>query len=93
MPGGDADGMYDDILDDGLLETLIVLGLAGALVFLIYYRNQRQVAHRRNEGLGEAAQHQPGQAVAQPRAQEDRGFFPQPGDPDFNNWVAGGIGH
>ncbi|KAJ5682693.1 hypothetical protein N7462_005858 [Penicillium macrosclerotiorum] len=23
----------------------------------------------------------------------DRGFFPQPGDPEFGQWVAGGVGH
>lgn len=90
MPGGDADGMYDDILDDGILETLIVLGLAGALVFLIYYRNQRQMVHRRNEEVA-AAGHQ--EVPQGPPPAEDRGLFPQPGDPNFNDWVAGGIGH
>ena len=87
MPGGDADGMYDDIIDDGILESLIIIGLAGALVFLIYYRQQRQLAHRRNEEAEAAArrEHAP--------PQEDRGLFPQPGDPEFNQWVAGGIGH
>jgi SEL1 protein len=92
MPGGDADGMYDDVIDDGFLETLLVLGLAGALVFLLYYRQQRALAHRRNEEA--AAGHQEAQAAPQgQQPQEDRGLFPQPGDPNFNDWVAGGIGH
>ncbi|TVY84737.1 Protein sel-1-like protein [Lachnellula suecica] len=95
MPGGDADGLYDDIIDDGFLESLIILGLAGALVFLIYYRNQRQQVHRRQE---EAARAQQGnQQAAGGQAQQpqggDRGLFPQPGDPEFGQWAAGGVGH
>merc|ERR1711977_796572 len=70
MPGGDADGMYDDIIDDGIVESILIIVLAAALVFLTYYRQQRQQAHRRDNGL-----------------------FPQPGDPDFGQWVAGGVGH
>jgi SEL1 protein len=89
MPGGDSDGMYDDFAEDGLLETAGILILAGALVFLFWYRQQQQLAHRRN---GEAGGQQGGQPQAQqPRG--DQGLFPQPGDPDFNQWVAGGIGH
>jgi len=94
MPGGDADGLYEDLIDDGLLESFIIIGLAAALVFLIYYRQQRQLAHRRGE---EAANNAPqgNQPVAdvQPAQQEDRGLFPQPGDPDYGQWVAGGFGH
>ena len=93
MPGGDADGFYDDIIDDGILESFIIIGLAAALVFLIYYRQQHQQAHRRGE---EAARVQQGEQPApegQQQPQEDRGLFPQPGDPDFGQWVAGGVGH
>lgn len=89
MPGGDADGLYDDPLDDGILESFIIIGLAAALVFLIYYRQQHQLAHRRDE----AARGQQGDQPAQDQAQEDRGLFPQPGDPEFGQWVAGGVGH
>lgn len=89
MPGGDADGMYDDIIDDGILESLIIIMLAGALVFLIYWRQQHQLRHR---GEQQAAEAQQGQQNQQ-HQQQDRGLFPQPGDPDFNAWVAGGIGH
>ena len=92
MPGGDADGMYDDILDDGILESLVIIGLAAALVFLIYYRQQHQLAHRQNE----AARAQPEEQAVEGQQQEaagERGLFPQPGDPDFAPWVAGGVGH
>lgn len=89
MPGGDADGMYDDIMDDGILESLIIITLAGALVFLIYYRQQRQLAaaHGGNQQQGGNQQAPPGQEA------QDRGLFPQPGDPEFGQWVAGGVGH
>jgi SEL1 protein len=90
MPGGDADGLYEDILDDGLLETLLMIGLAGALVFLIWYRQQQQLAHRQQN---EAANGQNAAGFNGQQQQEDRGLFPQPGDPEFNQWVAGGVGH
>lgn len=94
MPGGDSDGFYEDaIIDDGILESLVIIGLAAALVFLIYYRNQAQAAARREQ---EARARQGGQPVAaqvpEPQGQ-DRGLFPQPGDPEFGQWVAGGVGH
>ena len=93
MPGGDADALYDDIIDDGILESFIIIGLAAALVFLIYYRQQRQLAHRRGEDAARAQQDgQPAGDGQQPH-QQDRGMFPQPGDPEFGQWVAGGIGH
>ncbi|RFU26642.1 hypothetical protein B7463_g9708, partial [Scytalidium lignicola] len=83
MPGGDADGLYEDIIDDGVLESFIIIGLAAALVFLVYYRQQRQAMHRREEARAQGAQGMDGQ---QPIPQ-DRGFFPQPGDPEFNQWL------
>lgn len=83
--------MYDELIDDGIIESLIILTLAGALVFLIYYRQQRQLAHGRNEADG--AGEQENAQVAQRQQPQDRGLFPQPGDPDFRQWVAGGVGH
>ena len=91
MPGGDTDGMYDELIDDGIIESLIILTLAGALVFLIYYRQQRQLAaHGRNEADGGGQENQP---PAQGQQPQDRDLFPQPGDPEFGQWVAGGVGH
>lgn len=92
MPGGDADGMYDELIDDGIIESLIILTLAGALIFLIYYRQQRQLAaHGRNDvDVGGRQENQPAAQGQQPL---DRGLFPQPGDPEFGQWVAGGVGH
>ncbi|KAL2350023.1 hypothetical protein BJ546DRAFT_546762 [Cryomyces antarcticus] len=86
------DDFYDDF-DEGLIESLVIIGLAAALAFLVYYRQQRQVNHRRAaEEQNQAAAGE--DAAAQPAEQQpDGGFFPQPGDPALNDWVAGGIGH
>lgn len=90
MPGGDE--YYDDF-DDGILESLFIVSLAALLAFLVYYRQQRQIAQRNREQERQRTQAQEGgdhPVVQQP---EDRGLFPQPGDPEFMNWAAGGIGH
>jgi len=122
MPGGDAeylystgppreagqgDDVYDDI-DDGLLESLVIIGLAGVLAILVYARQQRQRARRAQErweagqGHGDAnngGQLQQGQPIGvgdvgqAQGAGENGGFFPNPGDPEYQNWVAGGVGH
>ncbi|KAH6711732.1 hypothetical protein BKA61DRAFT_487706 [Leptodontidium sp. MPI-SDFR-AT-0119] len=91
MPGGDADGMYEDLIDDGIIESIAIIVLAAALIGLIYYRQQRQQAHRRGQEAGAA---QNGAVPEVPQQQrQDNGLFPQPGDPDFGQWVAGGVGH
>lgn len=88
MPGGD-DDLYDDLAEDGVLESFIILGLAAALIWLIYYRQQRQLAHRREEAEGAQQDRLP----PLPQPAENRGLFPQVGDPDFQQWVVGGVGH
>ena len=99
MPGGD-DDYYDD-LDDNIIDSLIIVGLAAALAFLVYYRQQRQNTHRQN---ADRQEQQPGQQQQQqqngpppeerlPGQQADGGFFPPPDDPNFGQWVAGGVGH
>lgn len=96
MPGGD--DYYEDDIDSDVLESLLIVGLTAALGFLLYYRNQRQRAQeeerRRQEqqqGQGQVQIPAGLQQAAPP--QEDRGLFPQPGDPDFLNWAVGGVGH
>ena len=94
MPGGDGDN-YEDF-DDGLLESLVIIGLAATLAFLVYYRQARQAVNRARDAV-DAQQQQAQQAQVGGQGQEEQqqhpGFFPNPGDPDFNQWVAGGIGH
>lgn len=100
-----ADDFYDDI-DESIVESLIIITLAGALAFLVYYRNQRQTNHRRDVERQEQQRQPPppqgGEGDQQQRQQRqpgvegqqaDGGFFPPPGDPGHAQWVAGGVGH
>ena len=90
MPGGDVEGYYDDDIDDGIIETFVIMGLAALLCFLVYYRQQRQMQHRQREA--ERAQRE-GRPLPEGGAHEDRGLFPPPDDPAFAQWAAGGVGH
>lgn len=88
------DGYHGDEVDSDILESLIILALSGALAFLLYYRAQRQrrqEEERRRQGEQQQHLNQGAPGVAPPV--QDRGLFPQPNDPDFMNWIAGGIGH
>jgi SEL1 protein len=81
------DGYYDDLdldLDESVLEGLIILSLAATLMVLVYMRQQRNRQRPNDNQNANAA----GQANA-----NDRGFFPRPGEPEFGQWVAGGVGH
>lgn len=93
MPGGD--DFYDEEIDDGVFETLLILGLAAALAALVWYRQLRAAEQRRRQALQEQGMQQVlGQPAQAPQGeQHDRGLFPQPGDPAFNDWIAGGVGH
>lgn len=97
MPGGDSDVAGD--IDDGIFESLVIVGLAAALVFLLLYRQQRQAQARRDEenARQQQQQRQPvpaarnnnphAAAPAQPAPEGD--FFPPP------EWAPGpgGVGH
>ncbi|KAL4871242.1 hypothetical protein BDV12DRAFT_183891 [Aspergillus spectabilis] len=79
------DGYYDDLdldLDESVLEGLIILSLAATLMVLVYMRQQRNRQRPNDNQNANAA----GQANA-----NDRGFFPRPGEPEFGQWVAGGV--
>ncbi|KAL4937623.1 hypothetical protein BDV06DRAFT_202479 [Aspergillus oleicola] len=82
------DGYYDDLeldIDESVLEGLIILSLAATLMVLVYLRQQRNNRQRGNEN-------QNGNGAGQAN-ENNRGFFPRPGDPEFAQWVAGGVGH
>lgn len=85
---GNEDSLYNDIGDDGIMETVLIMVLAAALVWLIYYRQARQMVHRRaeQERLRRAG-------LPVPVVPADNGAFPAPGDPAALDWAAGGIGH
>ena len=103
--GGDG---ADDYSDEGVLESLVILGLAATIVFLMYYRAQRQQAHRERVAREDAARRQQEQQNQNqnqnqnhnpPAAQRGagiNGFFPGAGapPPGFAPWAApGGVGH
>lgn len=69
-----------------MLEGLLIVGLAATLLVLVYFRQQQQQRNRQNENVNANAQNGNGNA-------NDRGVFPQPGDPEFGQWMAGGVGH
>lgn len=86
------DGYYDDLefdIDEGMLEGLLIVGLAATLLVLVYLRQQQQ-RNRQNENAGNQAN---ANGNADGNGNDDRGFFPRPEDPEFNQWVAGGVGH
>ncbi|KAF2091011.1 HCP-like protein [Saccharata proteae CBS 121410] len=82
MPGGDGD-YYDDI-DEGIIESLVIVALTASLAFLVYYRQQRALAQRERAEREERQRHDNGGMEGQQQQQ---------GDPAFNDWVAGGVGH
>lgn len=80
------DGYYDDLdidIDESFLEGLVIVSLAATLLVLVYLRQQRN-RQRQNENAAA------GNAAANGN---DRGMFPRPGEPEFAQWVAGGVGH
>ncbi|KAF2458269.1 hypothetical protein BDY21DRAFT_342020 [Lineolata rhizophorae] len=84
--GDDYYGDDEGIPDDSIIESLVIVALATALAALLYYRQLRQLEHRRRARDAQEGADAEGQ-------EEDRGVFPRLDDPEWNNWVAGGIGH
>ena len=82
--GGDYDDLQFD--EDGLIESLMIIGAAALLMILVVYRRRRQ-DERERERLGLP----PGAPL--PGQQQQGGLFPQPGDAAFPDWAAGGVGH
>ena len=58
-------------------------------------RRARELAERGEQAAIQelAREEQRQQQEAAPGAGEGRGFFPEPGQPDFNQWLAGGVGN
>jgi SEL1 protein len=99
MPGGDAD--YYDELDESILESILIIGCALAMGMLWYYRQLRQrnaqeranlIAQEANGQLALQGDNQPNQEAI-PDGNGERGFFPNQNEPEFQQWIAGGIGH
>lgn len=102
MPGADGGG-YADPADENMLESLVIVGLAAALVFLVMYRTQRQQqaqAQRRQEEerqrQQQPQQEQPAggaQLLAPVIAPGQVANVGNVGDPNLGHWGAGGVGH
>ncbi|KAK2768329.1 ERAD-associated protein [Arachnomyces sp. PD_36] len=93
---------YDEIdvdLEDGVLESLVIVALAATLVVLVYVRQQRALRRQQQQGQGQGQQGQqqgqqhPGAVANNAAPDNDRGFFPRPDEPEFGQWAAGGVGH
>ena len=99
MYGGGGEGDDDDVFegtigagegdvdDGGVLESIVIIGVTMALVFLVWWRQRMQQAHaeaeeerRRNQGQAAAGAHQPA---------ANRGGD---GADAFGAWAAGGVG-
>jgi SEL1 protein len=98
MPGGDAPH-YPVAEDDGFTDTLIIMSLAMALAFIVYYRQHRERAEqaRRQREQQQQQQQQGGQGQGQGQQQggnaaaaPNNGGFGQPPNPAFEDWIAGG---
>ncbi|KAJ6104896.1 Tetratricopeptide-like helical [Penicillium sp. IBT 16267x] len=94
------DGYYDDLefdIDEGMLEGLLIVGLAATLLVLVYIRQQQQRNRQNQNAANQANANGNGNGNANANvnanAGNDRGLFPRPGDPEFGQWVAGGVGH
>jgi SEL1 protein len=80
---------------DGIFESFLILSLVASIMFLMWYRTQRQQAHR--QAQEDAARQQPGAPGMPPAAQNGMPLGQQQppplGDPHFAQWGAGGVGH
>lgn len=96
MPGGDAPH-YPGAEDDGFIDTLIIMSLAMALAFVVYYRQHRERAEQARRQREQQQQQQQGQGQQQggnaAAAPDNGGFGQAPLNPAvFEDWVAGGVG-
>jgi SEL1 protein len=92
---GDPD--FEDF-DEDYVESLVILGLCGAVALLLWWRNMRNVRFQRDQMIANAALNEGNQAGenripgAAPEEEENRGLFPDPNDPDnpeFARWIGG----
>ncbi|PSR88478.1 hypothetical protein BD289DRAFT_473771 [Coniella lustricola] len=99
MPGGDDPHYHAAEDDEGFIDTIVIMGLAISLAFFVYYRQQRERALQARRQVQQQQQQQQqqigniGVPAQLPPQQNEGGFFPPPGDPNFANWAAGGVGH
>ena len=93
------EALYDDLITDQFFEALMFAVLAAGLAVLVWYRQlvrhrqQGEAGNNQQNAQNQQAANAPANQEAQQRQERNRGGFPRPGDPDFGNWAAGGVGH
>lgn len=88
-----AEYLTQEELDEGLLEGLGIIVLAGVLAALIWWRQQRVQRAQREAAAAAALAGGNDQAQHQQQQQEQRQIWPAPDDPDFAPWnMPAGIG-
>jgi SEL1 protein len=94
IPG---DPEFEDF-DEDYVESLVILGLCGAVALLLWWRNMRNVRFQRDQMVANAALNEGNRAGengipgAIPEEEENRGLFPDPNDPnnpEFARWIGG----
>ncbi|OQN96321.1 hypothetical protein B0A48_17577 [Cryoendolithus antarcticus] len=92
--GGEEFWAEGEDVDDEVLVTLLLGGLIAVLAGLVWWRQReaRRLAAQQAALQGGQPPAEGQQQVAQGQ-QGDGGFFPHPGEPGWNDWVAGGVGH
>ncbi|KAI1170808.1 hypothetical protein F4777DRAFT_567821 [Nemania sp. FL0916] len=99
ITGSDGEPMGDELDGDldGLFESFLILSLVGSIMFLMWYRNQRQQAHRQAQENAARQQHAaplpPQNGILPGGQQQQQPPFPPMVDPHFPQWGAGGVGH
>jgi len=97
---GGAGDLWGEEIDDGIIESLLIVSLAAALAGLIWYRQQRQAQERQRQQEEANADGRNGLNAAiadlQNQAQQlqgpvNGGFPPQPGNPGWDVWGQGGV--
>lgn len=87
------DGLYDDTIgggegdfeEGGVVESVLIIGIMSALVFLLWWRQRLQQAHAQRDEERRREQGLP------PRQPPPQGNGPNPED-GFAQWAAGGVG-
>jgi SEL1 protein len=88
IPG---DAEFEQFEED-YVESLIILGLCGAVAVLLWWRNMRNLRYQQEQRAANAVNGENANGEAAPPPDENRGLFPDPNDPDnpeFARWVAG----
>jgi SEL1 protein len=86
-----ADPDFEDF-DEDYTESLVILGLCGAVAFLLWWRNMRDVRLQGDQRVVGGNDGGNPENAAPAVEEENRGLFPDPNDPnnpEFARWMGG----